>query len=337
MSNYLLTGVLFIATLSSCVSTSNKSKSTQIDKRKFINNTQPITSSFDDVNTVSITNDDFLGGKTPDSLMALPRTEDGAFVLSPGYYEANFKSYCLQPGTPAPSGHDAYFLAPLNGSRKGIIETILRKSQKESHLEQKNIQLLLWSVVSRSDFNKLSSDVQSTAMQLLSPKQLFELQGGMLAVVKTVANVLPSAMRQNKLQHLFDLGISSYEAFEQLAVVSGPSQIRQTDFKRDQWYKHENGYFVRYYPNGYQQTKIQVYLPGVIVDSAAHEIGNNILFDPASMVVVPANSNAQRLGIGGPVREVVRAVIGIIGSGKEKSPRPKDTPPVGHPGSSQDR
>lgn len=265
--------------------------------------------------------------------MLLPRTEEGAFVLSPGYYEADFKSYCLQPGTQSPSGHDAYFLARLNGSRKDIIETILRKSQKETHLEQKNIQLLLWSVASRSDFNKLLPDVKSTAAQLLSSKQLFQLQGRMLGVAKTVASTLPSS--QNKLQNLFDLGIGSYEAFERLAVVSGPSKLRQTDFRRDQWYKHENGYYVRYYPNGYQQTKIQVYLPEIILDSDAHEKGNPILFDPASMVVVPANSNAQRLGIGGPVREVVKAVIGIIGSGKDKSPPPKQTPPAGHPGSGQ--
>ena len=41
--------------------------------------------------------------KNPASLMELPQTQDGGFVLSPGFYEAEFKTYCLQPGTPDPS------------------------------------------------------------------------------------------------------------------------------------------------------------------------------------------------------------------------------------------
>ncbi len=48
----------------------------------------------------------------PLSLMDLPQTEDGEIVLSDGFYEADFKSYCLQPGTPSPSGNDAYKQGP---------------------------------------------------------------------------------------------------------------------------------------------------------------------------------------------------------------------------------
>jgi hypothetical protein len=48
------------------------------------------------------------------SLMDLPQTEDGEIVLSEGFYEADFKSYCLQPGTPSPSNGDAYRQGPFN-------------------------------------------------------------------------------------------------------------------------------------------------------------------------------------------------------------------------------
>jgi len=62
--------------------------------------------------------------------MELPQTEDGEIVLSEGFYEAEFKSYCLQPGTPSPSDRDAYRQGPLTANRKDIVETILRNSLK---------------------------------------------------------------------------------------------------------------------------------------------------------------------------------------------------------------
>jgi hypothetical protein len=36
-----------------------------------------------------------------------------------------------------------------------------------------------------------------------------------------------------------------------------------------------------------------------------------MLFDPVTMMAAPANSNAQRLGIGAPVAKVIRKVIEI--------------------------
>ena len=44
------------------------------------------------------------------------------------------------------------------------------------------------------------------------------------------------------------------------------------------------------------------------------------------MMAIPANSNAQRLGIGAPVVEVLRKVIEI-----QKAPRPPKKPPVSNP------
>src|SRR5215471_7065664 len=84
------------------------------------NKHEAITSSFDDVDTSSFVQHDMIGTQTPKSLMDLPATQDGGFVLSPGFYETEFRSYCLQPGTPDPTSGDAYFRAPLTGQRKDI-------------------------------------------------------------------------------------------------------------------------------------------------------------------------------------------------------------------------
>jgi hypothetical protein len=105
--------------------------------------------------------------------MELPQTQDGGFVLAPGFYEAEFKTYCLQPGTPDPRPGDAYLQGPVTGKRKEIVESVLLNSRYKAEIPQRNIQLLLWSVVSGADFDKLSYEVRSDATRLLTPSQIF--------------------------------------------------------------------------------------------------------------------------------------------------------------------
>jgi hypothetical protein len=322
MSTHLLRCFVTCLLFASCATTSRNPEQETTHSRARSHFTEPVSTNFSDVDTLLISKEVLGDGLTPAPLTDLPRNQDGAFVLSPGLYEAEFKTYCLQPGTPGPSTNDAYFQAPLQGNRKELIETILRESTTHPNLEQKNIQLLLWSVVSRSNFNSLSTPVQRTARQLLTPKQVFELQGGMLGAAKTVVKLLPSTAGMNEVKQLFDMGVQSYDAIERLAVLSTPSRITNSNFKREQWVKQEEGYYVRYLPSTYSNTKIQVYVPATIGDSAAIAKNEYTVFDPASSVVVPAYSNAQRLGIGGPVIDIVRVVIKTA----ERKPSPPKPP-----------
>jgi hypothetical protein len=306
MIRKLLPITFFIILLNSCVSTSRNN--IQINYEVYTNVAQV----------------DLPADSKPISLTDLPRTEEGGFVLAPGYYEAEFKTYCLQPGTPDPSPRDAYLQAPVSGYRKDIVETVLLNSRSKPHIEQRHVQLLLWSVVSKSDFNKLSPAVQADAMQLLTPKQVFELRGGVMGVVKTVSNNLPSGVSggHNDIRRIFEIGSSSYEAFEKIAVLREQSQIKRSDFKNDQWYRLKENYYVRHFPVSYQKVRIQVYVPDGVLDSAGKATGEYLVFDPTGLQSVPANSNAQRLGIGGPVLDIIRAVIKI---NKASSP-PKRLP-----------
>ena len=249
----------------------------------------------------------------PISLTELPRTEDGGFIMSPGFYEAEFKTFCLQPGTPDPTPRDAYHQAPISGFRKDIVETVLLNSRSNPGIKQKNVQLLLWSIVSRSDFNKLSSSVKEDAMDLLTSKQIFELKGGVMGAIKQASNSLPNGIIKGntELSRLFEIGSSSYEMFEKIAVLREPSIIRRADFKNDQWYKQKENYYVRHFPVSYQKVRIQVYVPDSILDSAGKVAGEYLVFDPAGYQTVPVNSNSQRLGIGGPVLDIIRSVIRI--------------------------
>ena len=297
MQASLLKNLFFVLLLSSCVSSSRNGKQTAneniIDE---INSTEPVIAS----------------DQKPLSLMGLPETENGGFVLAPGFYEAEFKTYCLQPGTPDPSQGDAYVHGPIAGYRKDIIESVLLNSREHPQMDQKNIQLLLWSVVSNSNFNKLSSPVQADAMKLLTPKQVFQLKGGVAGVIKTVSNSSSLFNADKGVQNLFEKGINSYESFERIAVLREKSKITRRNVKYDQWYKQKENYYIRYFPVSYKKLRVQVYVPDSLMDAENKINGEYVVYDPTGQQAIPAFTNAQRLGIGAPVVvDVVRSVIKI--------------------------
>lgn len=335
MSKSLLSAVWLLVLLAACAPSAHNSVSSV---------SRPVDPSHprqDDVATTAIPLGDSLVidtsvYKTPSSLMSLPVSQNGDIILSEGLYETEFKSYCLQPGTPSPSDRDAYLQAPLNSYRKDIVETALRNSLSKPYLNQKNIQLLLWAVVSGSNYDKLSGNVQSTAQELLTQKQIFQLKGGYVGMVRNVASFIPNSDVKgiyNQMNNLFELGSSSYEVYERIAVPEGPSVVHHPEYKKEQWYKQPGGYYVRYFPSNYKQVKVQVYVPKGSLDSTGMKDGSYLLFDPVTMMAIPANSNAQRLGIGAPILDVVRKVIEIQNQMPHPAPMPKrpetqQTPPT---------
>lgn len=315
MSSSLLKSLSFLLLLSAC--SSSKHNTTQIQE----NTESDIIAKQPDLNS----------NEQPKSLHDLPQTQDGGFVLAPGFYEAEFKSYCLQPGTPDPRQGDAYLQSSVTGYRKEIVETVLLNSKNRPELDQRNIQLLLWSVVSGSDFNKLSYTVQNDARKLLSPKQIFELQGGVIGLIKTVSYQTGLLNANNNIKNLFELGTSSYESFERLAVLREPSKITKKGIKYDTWYRQKENFYIRYFPESYQKLRIQVFVPDNLLDADGKLEGEYLVFDPTGQQAIPAFTNAQRLGIGAPViADVVRRVIEVKKSTRtEKTmPRKKKTETV---------
>jgi hypothetical protein len=247
----------------------------------------------------------------PLSMMELPQTQDGGFVLKPGFYEAEFKTYCLQPGTPDPREGDAYLQGQVTGYRKEIVESILLNSRDKNDIEQKNIQLLLWSTVSGADYNKLSSSVKSDAARLLTPKQIFELKGGVMGMIKNVSQSTGVLNANSGIKKLFETSISSYEAYENIAVRREQSKVIKKGVKYDQWYKQKENYYIRYFPVSYKKVRVQIYVPDSLLD-ADNKLNNEyVVFDPTGQQAIPAFTNAQRLGIGAPAIDVIRAVIKI--------------------------
>jgi hypothetical protein len=253
---------------------------------------------------------------TARSLMELPQTQDGGFVLMPGFFETVFNTYCLQPGTPDPRPGDAYLQGPVTGKRKELVQSILLNSRYHRDIPQRHIQLLLWSVVSGADFDKLSYDVRSDAMKLLTPAQVFQLKGGIGGVLKELSRT--NALGQGQLKKMLELGSSSYETYERIAVLQQPSRIVRKGVSVEQWYRHEQ-YYIRYLPLSYQRLRIQVFVPAAAVDTANKCNGEYLVFDPTGLQAIPAFTNAQRLGIGAPVVDILRKVIRV-------EPRPSIPP-----------
>ena len=308
MTASLLRNLFFILAFAACTSS----------RSSYQTGDNPATFSADITSQPELSSD-----QHPQSLMELPQTQDGGFVLKPGFYEAEFKTYCLQPGTPDPKQGDAYLQGPVTGNRKEIVESVLVNSRDKKQIDQKNVQLLLWSVVSGSDFNRLSPDVKMDAMQLLTPKQIFELKGGIIGTIKTAAYTSGILNTNSTMKGLFETSVRSYEAYERIAVRREPSRIIKQGVKHDEWYKQKENYYVRYFPESYKKVKIQVYVPDGLLDGDNKLSDEYVVFDPTGQQASPAFTNAQRLGIGAPVLDVIRAVIKI----NKKQPAPPKKQP----------
>jgi hypothetical protein len=164
-------------------------------------------------------------------------------------------------------------------------------------------------VVSGADYNKLSRAVRADAEQLLTPKQIFELQGGVLGMVKKLGYASGIVNANNDMRRLFDMGTDAYEIFEKTAVLREPAQMKRPDIKYDQWYQQPAHYYIRYFPVNYQKVRIQVYVPDSLVDADGKKDGEYIVYDPTGLQAIPANTNAQRLGIGAPVLDIIKIII----------------------------
>ncbi|MDQ3010141.1 MAG: hypothetical protein M3X11_05505 [Acidobacteriota bacterium] len=290
----------------------DKAKSNQV--RSLLDNPS-ITTSFSDASLGSSLPDTFGNDLKPKNLVAAPRSPNGGYLLAPGFYETTLRSYCIKAGTHAPGKGDGYLYAPLKGRRAEIVRTIVRETERHAEISQQDVQWLLWAVIARAKYSNLAPKIRSVAETLLSKKQVSDLNGGILGIVpdavmkKAIASLPREAQKvaeiENRMRALFERPTASFGEFERLAVLAGAAVIDRPDIKRGRWSKHPDGYFVRYFPSGYSQTRVQVYVPDAS-GSSTRRAGrssflpttaqrNTVEFDATDDVAVPANTGAQRL------------------------------------------
>ncbi len=282
-----------------------------------------ISTNFSDVKNEIVLPDSF-SPITFRPLLRMPTAPEGGFLLPPGSYEADFQSFCLEAGTHGPSQGDGYLYAPLKGSKAGIIQGLLQRTALHPEVPQSQVQLLIWAIEARAKFADLSPEVQRTALTLLTKKEIYELNGGALglvpqSVLDRAMDSLPAGERrivavQAELRRQLANSEATFAEIEGIAVLAGPAQNNGPIIPRGRWSAHPGGFFVRYLPNGYRQTRIQVYVPEsgdslalsnrgrhspslLFVDASAAAGSSTVRYDPTLDVAVPANTGAQRLGI----------------------------------------
>lgn len=248
----------------------------------------PVSTSFKDVDLSETLSPDHGANAQYISLSTLQKTEDGLYKLKPGFYETINLSYCLKAGTNGPAKGDSYGTAPVLGKMDEIVEAVIANSQDlwkgfagGGHnpivkrvgslvVSQKDVQLLLWAIIARADFESMQNKTKAVALALLTPEQVVKLNGG---AVKTVVNFAsdkgflekPQFLKnieqaEQSMRSLYQSANSTYEDFERLAILAGINPEPQP-VPFGTWFKHKKGYYLRYEPQGYSRTHIKIYVP----------------------------------------------------------------------------
>jgi hypothetical protein len=266
---------------------------------KLLKEPEAITTNFDDVDRKGEQMPEFEQDAIYKPLHELSRNGKDGFILQAGHYEMTNKSYCLKAGTHAPSSGDGYMYAPTLGKKRDVVVAILKSAEQHPEVEQSDIQMLLWTIIARTKFIDYAGSVKETALILLTPKQLLQLEGGALGILpfdamQAAKEQLPASLRavfeaENNIRNLVSSGNYSYEEFEQYAILAGMAPPR-TDTPSGIWTLHPDGYYIRYFPSGYSITRIQIYVPEGLIKE-----GQTLIYDATDDISCPANNGSQRL------------------------------------------
>lgn len=321
----LFTGLFFLSIIFFSCDALQKGKSSGGSFTKILNKPEAITSSFDDAVKEQVLPDDFGDKMKARDLDELPTGPNGGYLLSPGLYQVTSRSYCLHPGTAAPgkTKGDGYLFAPLKGDKAAIIESIMVNAELKDAWQQ-DVQALIWAVIAKASFKDMSPQLKQLATELLSADQIKELNKNAVKVLsgsvmaKLKAKMPPAVQKamelENKMREEFSKQTANYEELEKMAVLPAEKSNEASEYKRGRWSKHPDGYYVRYFPNGYSELTMQVYMPDEAKpapNTGKQSVGFFYRYAPkkctevksSSSVAVPANKSQQRLTSAGQPKE----------------------------------
>jgi hypothetical protein len=234
------------------------------------------------------------------SFKSLDRGPKGGFIVKEGAFGAEVQSYCLHAGTHGPGKGEAYLYAPPKGPYEKAVIAVVENSVSKPEIAQRDIQQLLWAMMARTKFTDLSSNLQNVASQLLTKKQIADINGGAMGfitdelmergLIKQPPLVRQVLEAENNLRRALTMPNTTFADLERIAVLTGdiPLGPGSKNSPRGRWSQHPDGYFVRYMPSGYYRTRLEIYVPK---DSPM--IGKE--FNPATQIAVPADTARQRL------------------------------------------
>jgi hypothetical protein len=147
---------------------------------------------------------------------------------------------------------------------------------------------------------RIPPHLQWTASTLLSPEQIFRLNGGAIALVPegTLDKVLgnfPTNVRkvlqtEARIRAMLTRQDLDYEALERIAILAGVPPILPGDRRvpKTRWSVHPEGYLTRYLPKAASRTVVQVWVPRQVrlnldqsgrIESLHDNSGNQLNFE----------------------------------------------------------
>ena len=237
---------------------------------RFLKGTPPLTSGFDDTER-PVPNLNRREWRKPRPMTDLPRTPTGGFQLQPGLWETTLQAYCLRPAAYGPNAGQGYLHAPFKGSRAKTVQAILQASYRHPEIEQGQVQLLLWSVLSRLKVSQMRADVAAAARALLAPADLRAIEADALDIIPPnqrdrLFRSLPREVRktievENDIRYRISRGNATYREIAGLAVPGEAPHDPNDRLTRGEWSRHPDGFFIRYFPNGFSEMKVQILVP----------------------------------------------------------------------------
>ncbi|MCL9805206.1 hypothetical protein NAT51_06725 [Flavobacterium amniphilum] len=267
------------------------------DKAAKLLTKQAITTSFKDCDVKNTKPETFGNDKKYKELCKETFTAEG-FLLKPGFYSFKAKSFCLKAGTHGPSKGDGYLYAPVKGPKEEIVIAIIKNWKENPKIEQTKVQCLLWAIIAHTKFKNLPTELQETAIKLLSKEQILDLTNKGLDfvpqnVMDNATAELPKPVRlvmeaENKIREFFNSSSSyNYQEIEKLAMLAGMN-TETSEIQRGTWGLHPKGYYIAYLPNGYSSVEVHIYVPDTVKE---------VHYLPSDDVAVPASTGSQRLAI----------------------------------------
>jgi hypothetical protein len=267
------------------------------DKAAKLLTKQAITTSFKDCDVKNVKPETFGNDKKYKELCNETFSTEG-FLLKPGFYSFKAKSFCLKAGTHGPSKGDGYLYAPVKGPKEEIVIAIIKNWKQNPKIEQTKVQCLLWAIIAHTKFKNLPTELQETAIKLLSKEQILDLTNKGLDflpqnVMDKATAELPKPVRlvmeaENKIRQFFSSSSSyNYQEIEKLAMLAGMN-TETSEIQRGTWGLHPKGYYIAYLPNGYSAVEVHIYVPDTVKE---------VRYLPSDDVAVPASTGSQRLAI----------------------------------------
>lgn len=218
-----------------------------------------ITTSIDDAYPVSFWVNDI------DEYYDPVEPQDYNSALGPGYYRMTVQSYCLKAGTHGPTKGSGHLIAPLKGKLDNIVTNILTKSAVHPEIAQKDIQLLLWSIIYGAKFTDLNTELQLRVRPLLTEA---EIAGLSIGIKDIPLDLLPDEVKSTAkfykdLRDKITNPTSSFEDIESMAVLSGeaPSNMLKKQIDPGNWAYIGDGFYMRLMPVSYSQSVLELYRP----------------------------------------------------------------------------